>query len=278
MSKTTTAKTKTNKTARKTKMTTSKNQIILDKAKAWFKTHIAEGHVLRTKKLKNPSEFTINHFLAAYLSAFLTGSVTAEGIAKALIYARALSTSITTSFGTQIQNFIPQVLGDAFGSTTPGIDIEFIDQMDKRKKYAQLKLGPNTINYDDVVTIHDHFKGIRNRGKTNNAGIQLNDLVVCVLYGTESELSAHYKNIRDRYNYTLLVGEDFWYHLTGDKQFFQKLVMAISETLYEVNASTELETAISELAKTPEIKAMAGIAKTTQTTVVTTVTPVPPTP
>jgi hypothetical protein len=258
--------------------TTPEIQLVLDKSKDWFKKNIIDGHIKRTKKLAKASEFNINPFLAPYLSAYLTGEVTPEGIAKALIYSRALGPSINGSFGTHIQNFIPEVFGKAYGSAISGIDIEFVDKVDQRKKYAQLKLGPNTINHDDVITIHDHFKGIRNRSKTNAAGIQLHDLVVCVLYGTESELSAHYKSIRDNHNYTLLVGEDFWYHLTGDQQFFQKLVSAISETLAEVNASKEIEAVVSELAKTPEIQAMAGIAKTTQTPVTAPPAPPPTTP
>ena len=245
--------------------TTPETLLILEKAKAWFKKNIVDGHVERTIKLAKTSEFNINPFLAPYLSAFLTGDVTPVGIARALVYARSLGPSINTSFGTHIQNFIPEVLGQSFGSATEGIDIEYVDVLDNRKKYAQLKLGPNTINHDDVITIHDHFKGIRNRSRTNVTGIQLEDLVVCVLYGSESEISAHYKSIRDQYHYTLLVGEDFWYHLTGDKQFFQKLVLAISQTLAEVNASKEVETAVNELAKTPEIQAMAGIARDAQT-------------
>jgi hypothetical protein len=245
--------------------TTPENQIILHKVKAWFKQYIADGHVERTKLLKDSSEFTINHFLAAYLSAFLTGEVTAEGVARSMIYARSLGPSITTSFGQNIQNFIPQVLGEAYGSTIPGIDIEFIDTVDMRKKYAQLKLGPSTINSEDVVTIHEHFKGIRNRSRTNAAGVLLTDLVVCILYGTENQINANYKSLRDNYHYPLFVGDEFWYRLTGDQNFFKKLVQAICETLNEVNASALLEEVVSELALTPEIQAIAGIARDAQT-------------
>lgn len=75
-----------------------------------------------------------------YLANFLTGNSSPKSIAKALIYPRILGTSITTSFGTNIQKFTNDVL-DAFGSTTPGIDIEFIDRIDGHKKYCQMKSG-----------------------------------------------------------------------------------------------------------------------------------------
>ena len=100
-------------------------------------------------------------FLYKYLAKFLTGNDDAESIAKALIYPRILGSSITTSFGMQVQKQIT-TLFPGFGSTTSGIDIEFVDAIDGRKKYCQLKAGPNTINKDDIKTVVDHFKSIRN--------------------------------------------------------------------------------------------------------------------
>lgn len=49
---------------------------------------------------------------------------------------------------------------------------------------------PNTINKDDVKTIIDHFKGVKNLGRTNNLQIGLSDLIVGVFYGTNDELPA----------------------------------------------------------------------------------------
>jgi len=75
-----------------------------------------------------------------------------------------------------MQKFISDVLKDSFGSMVAGIDIEFIDAIDGRKKYCQAKLGPNTINKDDIETIHNHFKAARNLGRTNNIAVQHGDL------------------------------------------------------------------------------------------------------
>ena len=245
--------------------TSPENAEVLEKAKTWFKRRIVDGHIVRTETLKAATEFNINPFTAPYLSAFLTGSVTAEGIAKALVYPRVLGTSISTSFGQNLQSFISDVLGDAFGSLIPGIDISFIDKTDGRQKHAQLKLGPNTINADDVTTIHNHFKGIRNLARTNQVSVGAADLVVCVMYGTEDDVSGHYKSLRDNHHYPLFVGTEFWYRLTGDETFFAKLVQAISQTLGEVNASETVDSVIRQLANTSEIQALASIAKSAQT-------------
>ena len=240
--------------------TSPENQIVLDKAKEWFKEKIVANHIKNTQALRNPKEFDINTFLATYLSAFLTGKVSKDGIARTLVYARSLSTSITTSFGLNMQNFISDVLQSSYGSVVAGIDIEFEDKIDGRKKYAQLKLGPNTINKDDVTTIDNHFKAIRGLAKQNQRQINLTDLIVGVLYGEEADLSAHYKKLRDDYNYPVFVGNDFWHRLSGDDMFFSKLIHSISEISNEVNSSDIVEQVIKDLSSTEAIKKLAELA------------------
>jgi hypothetical protein len=234
-------------------MNQAEKDIILKKAQKWFKDSIAENHIKNTKKLKDASEFDINPFLAVYLSNFLTGKAKPEGIAKALVYPRALGTSITTSFGTNIQKFTNEVLS-SFGSTTSGIDIEFIDQINNNKIYCQLKSGPNTINKDDVETIAGHFKNVINLGRTNNLRITHDDMVVGIIYGDTASLNGHYKRITADYHYPIYIGQDFWHRLTGDKDFYTDLIHAIGEVASEADFTEELNEVIKELAKTPEVK------------------------
>jgi len=225
---------------------------ILIKAKEWFKDGIAKNHIKNTKKLTKSSEFKINPFTTVYLSSFLSGNSDPKSIARALIYPRVLGTSISTTFGNQIQKFTSTVL-DGFASTTFGLDIEYIDQIDGRKKYCQIKSGPNTINSDDVDTIHNHFKGIKNLAKQNGIKISLDDLVVAIMYGERNEISGHYKSIERDHNYTLLVGSEFWYRLTGDNDFYNDLLTVITDVAKDSNFKDELETIITELAKSDEI-------------------------
>jgi hypothetical protein len=102
--------------------------------------------------LKKSSEFNINPFLAVYLANFLTGNSSGKSIAKALIYPRILGTSITTSFGTNIQKFTNDVL-DAFGSTTPGIDIEFIVNIQSRSIFISIAMTPEYYSIAQVADI-----------------------------------------------------------------------------------------------------------------------------
>lgn len=235
----------------------SKKEEILNAAKKWFADIVAPNHIKNTEKLVDPQEFNINPFLAKYLARFLTGKSDAISIAKALVYPRILGTSINTSFGTNAQKFISGVLG-SFGSAIPGIDIEFFDQIDNRKKYCQVKLGPNNINHDDVETINHHFSKVRNLAKTNNLkSLEYNDLVIGILYGEAKQLNGSYKKLEKKYHYPIYVGKEFWLHLTGSEIFYYELSTAISKIASKYDSSHLLEEIILKLAQSPNIKEIA---------------------
>lgn len=230
---------------------------ILAAAKIWFRDTIATRHIANTEKLINPKEFDINPFTAVYLANFLTGNSSPESIAKALLLPRVLGTSITTTFGDGIQKFTGKVLG-TFGSAIPGIDIEFTDQIDNKKKYCQLKSGPNTINKDDVVTIANHFNSTLRLSKKNNLNIPHSDMIVGVIYGEPKQLSGHYKAIANKHHFPVIIGQDFWHRLTGDADFYNDLLEAIGSVAIEADYSKEFTEVVSKLAATREIIALSS--------------------
>ena len=220
---------------------------LLEKAKRFFREEIVQTHIERgCVKAGNLSEYNVNPFLFKYLANFLEGNDNPESIAKALVLPRVLGSSITTSFGMKIQMLI-STLFEGIGSTTEGIDIEFIDAVDERKKYCQLKAGPNTINYDDVTTIFNHFNGVRNLARTNNLNVGINDLIVGVIYGTEEDLSSRYKKVSEKY--PVYVGKDFWHRLTGKEDFYFELIDAFGDVALEVDGRGVLQNTISALTK-----------------------------
>ena len=222
----------------------TRNEII-EKAKIWMRDSLIESHRRNTEKLVDIDELNINPFLLPYLGNFLEGNTNPETLAKVLLYPRILGTSIATSFGTQMQRFITTVL-DGFGSTTEGIDIEFIDYLDNRRKYAQLKSGPNAINKDDVTTIKTHFKSLINRARTNNLSIQHGDLVFCLLYGEEREKNTFIQSLEE--DYTVYMGQVFWTRFTGDETFYRRLSSAMAEVANDVDMKHVVESVIKELA------------------------------
>jgi len=238
-------------------MSKEQKKEILLKFELFFKEKIVKNHLKNLKKLRKLSAFNSNPFLLDYLAIFLTGTSNSEGLAKALLYPRILSTSINTSFGQNLQNIAPEIFKSIFGSTTPGIDVEFIDFIDKRKKYCQIKLGPNTINRDDVVTITSHFASVKNLARTNNLPLQLDDLIVGVLYGEEGQLSANYKILKQ--DYPVYIGKEFWYRMTGDESFYGSLIETFGSAAKETKAKKILEQVTKELAKDIEINLMQKI-------------------
>ncbi len=226
------------------------NQELLTRAKKFFRENIVSTHLDRSlKKASHLKSYNVNPFLLKYLANFLTGNDEPRSMAQALIYPRILGSSINTSFGMHTQKMIGDLF-EGLGSTTTGIDIEFYDQLDGRKKYCQLKSGPNTINYDDVETINGHFNDIKNLARTNNLDVRFNDLIVGVLYGEEEDLSSHYQRISEKY--PVFVGQELWHRVTGNEDFYLELIDAIGEVALEVDATDKLNDAIKSLAE--EIK------------------------
>jgi hypothetical protein len=228
-------------------MTEEQKTDIIESGKNYFRTFIIPKHIENLQKLKLDS-FNINPFLINYLASFLCGDTKPESMAKALIYPRILGTSINTSFGQNIQIFISQlaqVAGCASG--IDGVDIEFLDAIDGRKKYCQCKAGPQTINKDDVDTILGHFKRLIGKARLDRIPLQMDDMIVGVLYG--ENLSANYRTIAT--TYPVYCGAEFWEHLTGDNTFYYKLAKAFGEVVEKdgIDGSSLILQKIEEIAR-----------------------------
>ena len=229
-------------------MTTEEKLETLSRAKSFFRDRICSNHKKKVIKAKKLSEYNINPFLVKYISNFYSGDSTPESIARAIFLPRVLGTSIATIFGNNLQYFCKDVL-QGFASVGTGIDIEFTDMIDGRRKYCQLKAGPNTINKDDVKTIIDHFDALRHLARTNqltnfNADT---DCIVGVFYGTPSDLSTHYRKINVRF--PVFCGVDFWERLTGDPSFYNDLANAFSEVAEEFDGRELIEDCVRDLTR-----------------------------
>ncbi|WP_300567811.1 PmeII family type II restriction endonuclease [Flavobacterium sp.] len=215
---------------------------------AYFETFIFENHINASLKVHSKlKSYNINPIVVKYLSKVLEGNYSPEGVAKALFYPRVLGTSINTSFGTRIQNMFVE-LQIADGSLIKGMDIEFIDKIDNRKKWCQLKSGPNTINSEDVRPLMKKFTDTIQLARTNRALANVNntDFMVGVLYGETSELSMHYKEI-DKFH-PVIIGKDFWHRVTGFPDFYDGLVAALHECINNLDTKEFITKGCDELA------------------------------
>lgn len=192
------------------------------------------------------SSYQTNPILLKYLSQLVDSGITEEGIAKALFYPRALGTSISGSFGSKFQKMLVD-LKLVYGSLIPGMDIEYVDQIDNRQKYCQLKSGPNTINSKDVNPILNEFDSVANLARTNHSSQNLsnNDLVLGVIYGDRDQLSTHYTRIDQKY--PVLIGAGFWHRVTGFPDFYNNLINSIDELISNMTQSNAFQTAYQHL-------------------------------
>ncbi|RLK03139.1 PmeII family type II restriction endonuclease [Tenacibaculum discolor] len=213
----------------------------------YFKEEIFENYKInslkKNSKLKN---YKINPIIVKYLSKVLDNDFTSIGIAKALYYPRVLGTSINTSFGTKIQSMFVG-LGLAEGSLIKGMDIEFTDKIDGRRKWCQLKSGPNTINSGDVNPLLKEFTTVTNLARTNSMNLNNSDLILGVLYGEEGQLSQHYKKIDEQF--PVIIGKEFWHRLTGYPNFYSKLVSSLDLMILNIDTEDFFQKGYMALAK-----------------------------
>lgn len=213
----------------------------------YFKNAIFDNH--KASALKTHSRlksYKVNPILVKYLSKVLENDFTPLGIAKALYYPRVLGTSINTSFGTRIQNMFVE-LNLASGSLIKGMDIEFQDKIDGRKKWCQLKSGPNTINSENVQPLLRKFKTVTNLARTNSIKMNNSDLILGVLYGSDDELSQHYRKINEEY--PVITGKEFWHRITGFETFYDKLTNEIDSLILDLDTEDFFSKGYIALAK-----------------------------
>ena len=230
---------------------------IINSGKEYFRTIIIPNHLRNLEKL-TLSSFNVNPFLINYLAASTCSNTEPMSLAKALVYPHILGTSLNTNFGQNIQIFISE-LQEIVGSPSgiDGIDIEFVDAIDGRRKYCQCKTGPQTISTNDIATILGHFKCLMNKSGLDHMDLQFDDLIVGVLYGEKENLSANYRAIDA--HYPVLCGAEFWERLTGDKNFYNRLAKAFGEVVEEdgIDGSALIMKKVEEIAE--EIKQRGGL-------------------
>ena len=139
-------------------MTEQQKQAIIESGKQYFRSIIIPNHLKNLNKL-HLSSFDINPFLINYLAAFIKEDSQIIGLAKALVYPYIYDKVIDASSEQDVLSLVSllqEVTGGA--SNFDGIDFEFVDAVDGRRKFCQFKAGVKTINKDDIASVLCHFK------------------------------------------------------------------------------------------------------------------------
>lgn len=199
----------------------NKNQLIDTICDEVMKKIIIRNRKKATNRFAKIEEYQINYFLINYLCKFFGQDVNPETLSKALYYPKVLGTSLTTSFGTNIQKLLVN-LNLAKGSLIDGIDIEYEDKIINEIVYCQVKSGPNTINSGNVDPIRKKFEKLINLGRTNDEYVSNYQCIVGLIYGSEDQISQHYKKINE--TYPVYSAEKFWHSITGYDDFYFSLI------------------------------------------------------
>lgn len=220
---------------------------LLERAQLFFEEKFMKNQKAAFKKL-TLDKITYNPFLIRELASRISDTIDSESVAKALVYPRVLGTSANTSFGSNTQNMIVEIMGQDVVSNVSGMDIEYHSPVTGDYRWAQLKSGPNTINKPDIAPMEDDFQKAQNLARQNrNTRFTFNSSVCAVLYGEHDQLSSVYKTMESNGKVIILVGEEFWYDLTGYKDFYQKLIKSVERASQSISLKSTIDEAVTRI-------------------------------
>ncbi|GBC93097.1 hypothetical protein HRbin15_01584 [bacterium HR15] len=122
-----------------------------------------------------------------------------------------------TIFGDAFVEPIVLAVSQGKKSSAKGIDIEI--ETETAYKAVAVKSGPNVFNSSQVARMNDEFQELQNRLRQHlqRLGKQFDPILGCS-YGRRNSPPTK------RRHYRLVAGQAFWHELTGDTNFYLKLI------------------------------------------------------
>lgn len=218
-------------------MTEQQKQEIFDYGKEYFRRTIIPNHKSKFETL-GLNDFKIDFSIIKYLAgSHCKTAETQHLLAMALVYPKVIETSIKTCFEQNNQSFISQ-LSQIIGETSEinGIDFEYVDAIDGRRKYCLCK---SIIDEEkDLVEILCDCKKAMHAIDDEDWMNAIDDIVVVVPFGKKEELPEAYNTIAT--TYTVLCGAEFWEHLTGYSDFYNRMLAGFCLVLDEEQICRDL--------------------------------------
>jgi len=203
-------------------------QIKLNEIRGFVKQHIQEFHNARLQSLERTSLKGLLRRKNPYL--YKAKNLITAGELVASILDAKLSSSEEEIFGEFLEHLAVFVAEKALGaakSSAPGIDLEYNDG---RTRYlVSIKSGLNWGNSSQWKALEDNFKTVMKRVKQNK---QIKD-VRCILgisYGND-------KTRTKKGFITQICGQNFWHRVSGDEEFYVKIVEPLGYRAKELNDS-----------------------------------------
>ena len=167
-------------------------------------------YLFKAKGMENAPEI-VEHLLQAYMSS-----------------------SEETIFGDAF--FEPLVKAASSGTAAEGAGIDVIVETEEEYKVISVKSGPNWGNSSQVDKLQQNFERAR-RVFDNKKMRKHFKAILAHCYGRKNGLPT------DKRMYHIQSGQQFWFELTGDKDFYLKILTAIGD--FPEQHKTEYQTAWS---------------------------------
>lgn len=139
----------------------------------------------------------------------------AEDIVEAILSAY-VSSSEETIFGNVFFEPIAKAVTGGDKALAEGIDIMVEDRQTNTMHAIAVKSGPNVFNADSKKRQEENFVAA---SKLAKQGHYMYDAIIGYSYGKKRSTGRGKPKI-----YRELAGQDFWFELTGDKDFYQKII------------------------------------------------------
>lgn len=152
--------------------------------------------------------------------------LTAQDIIKSLTDA-FISSQEETIFGDWLEGlaiFVNQKVYQGRKSGIPGIDLEF--DKDGIRYIVTIKSGPNWGNSRQVAGLIADFKTAKKTLRTSNSKLNVVAVNGCC-YGRETN--------QDRGDYFKYAGQKFWEFISGDTEFYTKIIEPLGHQAKESN-------------------------------------------
>lgn len=155
---------------------------------------------------------------------------TAEELIKYILDA-FLSSQEETIFGDLMEGLAIFVCGKVFDGQKAKKgkfkSIDLIFNKEEKKYIVSIKSGPNWGNSDQISEMRKNFKTARKILKVEGEMSKIVAVNGC-MYGKDNRSHKVHKRDRDK-SYYKLCGQEFWELITGDNQFYKKIVVPIDK-------------------------------------------------
>lgn len=157
---------------------------------------------------------------------------TAYDLVKSIVDAY-LSSQEETKFGDFLERLAVMVCGHVYSgqkSSSEGIDLDFL--RDGKRYIVSIKSGPNWGNSSQIAKLKDHFKKAKRILGTNASKVNVIAVNGCCYGKSKSS---------DKGEYLKLCGQQFWELVSGEEDFYTRIIEPLGHEAKERNEAFNTE-------------------------------------